>query len=150
MGLGSRSEAPGWLSEPPSAFDIVTAYFPETNPKGELRLRPCLVLEVMRGRSSGAIACKLAFGTKRLKFVQRRNLDLIIQNAGDLQEVGLPMATRFDLDADNLAILPWAESHFGCWSGRRHPRIGSLTEKYVKDYAYIMALRHANERETRP
>lgn len=134
-----------WLSQPPSAFDIVTAYFPETNPKGELRLRPCLVLEVMR-RPNGQIGCRVAYGTKNLKFVQRKDLDLIVQNAADLDLVGLPMATRFDLDARNLVTLPWTEEFFGCWTGYEHPKIGALTEDYVKSYAYIMALRQAAKR----
>jgi hypothetical protein len=100
-------------------------------------------LEVIHGKKSGAIACRIAYGTKNLKFVQRKNLDLIIQNAADLSAVGLPMATRFDLDAKNIITLPWTTEFFGCWSGYRHPRIGSLTEDYVKSYAYVMALRQS-------
>lgn len=97
----------------------------------------------MRGKKSGAVACRLAYGTKNLKFVQRKDLDLIVQNAADLNAIGLPMATRFDLDEKNLATLPWTTEFFGCWGGYRHPRIGALTLDYVKNYAYVMALRQA-------
>ena len=123
---------PKWLTQPPSAFDIVTGYFPESKPKGALRLRPCLVLDVLRGKESGQIACRIAYGTKNLKFVQRRYLDLIIPNASDLNSMGLSTATRFDLDSRNTALLPWTEEFFGCWAGYNMPKICTLTEDYIK------------------
>ncbi|WP_210212413.1 hypothetical protein [Mesorhizobium sp. M8A.F.Ca.ET.021.01.1.1] len=55
------------------------------------------------------------------------------------------MATRFDLDPKNVAVLPWTEEYFGCWTGYQHPKIGALSEDYIKTYAYIMALREANK-----
>lgn len=140
-----KSSTPDWINQQPSAFDIVAGYFPESKPKGDLRLRPCLVLNVLKGTSSGSIACKVAFGTKNLKIVQRKNRDLIIQNSTHLNEIGLPLATRFDLDERNLVILPWTEEFFGCWTGYKHPKIGALLEVYIKDYAYCMMLRE-NER----
>lgn len=100
----------------------------------------------MRRPKTGEIGCRIAYGTKNLKFVQRKNLDIIIQNTADLDAVGLPMATRFDLDERNIVTLPWTEEFFGCWSGYPHPKIGALTEEYVKSYAYIMALRQADKR----
>jgi hypothetical protein len=102
-------------------------------------------LDVLRGCDSGAIACRIAYGTKNLKFVQRKNLDLIVQNAADLNAMGLSMATRFDLDDTNIVLLPWTEEFFGCWSGNTHPKIGSLPESYVRDYAFVMALRQSNK-----
>lgn len=135
---------PKWLAQPPSAFDIVAAYYPEINPKGELRLRPCLILDVLRGKRTGTVACRIAYGTKNLKFQQRKHLDLIVQNAADLDSFGLAVATRFDLSRRNIVDLLWDESNFGCWSGYFHPKIGALTESYVRDYAYLMALRHSN------
>lgn len=135
---------PSWLSQPPSAFDIVAAYFPETNPKGELRLRPCLVLDLLKGKETGAIACRVAYGTKTLKFHQRKYLDLIIQNAVDIESFGLATATRFELSRKNILDLPWNEEFFGCWSGHHHPHIGTLNVEYAKSYAYLMALRQSN------
>jgi hypothetical protein len=131
---------PSWIAQHPSVFDIVTCFFPEREGAEEMpKLRPSLVLEVLKGRKTGAIACRIAYGTRNLKFVQRKDRDVIIQNAADLVLVGLPMATRFDLD--NTLVLPWQPEFFGCWTGYDHPKIGQLTETYVKDYAYTMMLR---------
>lgn len=137
---------PNWVNSPPSAFDIVTGYYPETKPKHALRLRPLLVLNVYKNASGTAYACDVTFGTKNIKFVQRKHLDIIIQNSVDLGHIGLPMATRFDLDEENIARLPWDDEFFGCWTGRSHPKLGSLPEPYVKDYVFFMALRQANKK----
>jgi hypothetical protein len=50
----------------------------------------------------------VAYGTSRLKIVDRRHLDLIIQKPNDLEQMGLAKLTRFDLD--NFATLPWTEA----------------------------------------
>lgn len=142
--MASASVQPSnWCHQPPSAFDIVTAYFPETKPKGELRLRPCLVLDVFESEDGGEYACRVAYGTKHIKFVQRKGLDLIIQNAADLDIFGLPYATRFALDADCSADLPWTPEFFGVWDGYPTPVISFLPEDYQKEYAYIMMMRSA-------
>lgn len=127
---------PEWLASPPSLMDIVTAYFPETKPKGELRLRPCLVTRVLQNTETGQFACELAFGTKNLKHILRANVDVIVQNTSDLNEMGLAVATRFDLDLDKRAILPWDAIYFGCWIGKESPRLSALLEHYQKDYAF--------------
>ena len=75
-----------------------------------------------------AWSVKSLFGTKNIKFAQRKNLDVIIQNAAHLDAIGLPMATRFDLDEQNMARLPWDEEFFGCWAGFSQPKIGTLPE----------------------
>jgi len=46
-----------------------------------------------------------------------------------------------ELDPRNIVALPWTPEHFGCWQGYSTPIIGSLTEPYVKEYAYLMMLR---------
>lgn len=142
MASGSAKSS-DWCKQPPSAFDIVTAYYPETKPKGELRLRPCLVLDVFESEEDGEFACTVAYGTKHIKFVQRKGLDLIIQNASDLDMLGLPYATRFALDEDCSATLPWNPNFFGCWDGFPNPAISFLPEEYQKEFAYIMMLRRA-------
>lgn len=136
-----------WIAQPPSAFDIVTAYYPEANPKGALNLRPCLVLDVLKGKETGAIACRVTYGTKNLRFVQRKRHDVIIQNHQHLNQMGLPYATRFNLDEDCVVLLPWDTEFFGCWRGYFHPKIGTLLEKYQKDYAFLMAMRQAEQQE---
>ena len=135
MGVNSRMPA-DWTSKPPSAHDIVATYFPEKKPKGAVRLRPCLVLDVYEAESDapGGIseyAVRLAFGTKNIK-AHRSSVDLIVQNIADLEAIGLPYPTRFDLDDEQIAFLAWNEKNFGCWSGFPSPVIGFLDDKYIE------------------
>lgn len=95
----------------------------------------------MQGKKTGMYACRVAYGTKTLKIVARQHLDLIIQNAVDMAEIGLPCATRFDLDT--LLTLPWTREFFGCWKGYRTPVIGALTDTYIRNYAYFMMKRRS-------
>ena len=131
---------PLWVDALPSSYDIVTAYYPETKPKSELRLRPCLVVQVVEGED-GAKACVVVFGTKHLKVAKRGHLDIIVGNAADIAQFGLSMATRFDLDSP--VPLPWHPEAFGCWSGHSHPVIGSLSEPFIRDYAFKMLSRRS-------
>jgi hypothetical protein len=128
------SGKPAWTATRPSAYDIVACWYPEEeNPEVPgPELRPALVLAVLQGQSSGSFACRVAYGTKILKIIKRQALDLIIQNPRD---VGLPRPTRFDLD--RLGTFLWAEPFFGCWQGYGSPKIGSLTEGLIREYAYI-------------
>jgi hypothetical protein len=133
---------PAWTASPPGLFDIVASYFPEhTDPESPgLKLRPSLVVKVLRGKTSGRLYCNVAYGTKHLKITKREHLDLIVQNSTHIQQIGLARATRFDLD--NIAIeLPWTPDFFGCWAGHRSPVIGTLTQEYIKVYAYLMMRR---------
>jgi hypothetical protein len=134
---------PRWTRNPPSAFDIAASWYPEREApdKPGPILRPVLITAVLRGESSGLYACRVAFGTKNLKIVQRQADDLIIQNARDLEQFGLGRATRFDLDF--TATLPWNKSFFGCWTDHTTPVIGSLTEEYIRDYAFLMMRRQS-------
>lgn len=76
MASGSPSP-PKWVAQQPSAFDIVATYFPESQPKGELELRPCLVLDVLRNKRTGAVACRVAYGTKNKHLDDDDNLYVI-------------------------------------------------------------------------
>lgn len=139
--MASTAKIPRWPDTPPAAFDIVTCYYPVHDPEsGEPpKLRPTLVLNVFKGKSSGTYLCQVAYGTSHLKMTTRLHLDVIIQNAADLSMLGLPMATRFDLD--RKLHLPWTPEFFGVWRGYSSPRISALTEHYIKDYAYCMMVR---------
>lgn len=129
-----------WQTSKPSRFDIVTCYYPEGDlKKPGLTLRPGLVLRVLQNEQTMQYACDVAFGTKNLKLTSRQHLDLIIQNAEHLRQLGLYRATRFDLD--NVVTLPWNEEFFGCWTNRGSPVLSSLTEDYLKEYAYLMLKR---------
>lgn len=143
--MASDEPAAEWYRRPPSAFDIITCYFPEADPPpdGTPKLRPALVLSVLRNKETGMIAVKVAYGTSVLKLLQRDHLDLIIQNATDLRLIGLPRATRFDLD--NTVVLPWCPPHCNCWDGYPTPVIGTLTESYAKDLAWLMLKREQSE-----
>jgi hypothetical protein len=130
-----------WFKRPPAAFDIVTCNFPERDPEpqGSVKLRPALVLSVLREKGTGRIALKVAYGTTVLKLMQRSQIDLIIQNAQDMRIMGLPRATRFDLD--ELATLPWCPPYFDCWPTYKTPVIGTLIEDYARDLAWLMLKR---------
>lgn len=133
---------PKWTLSPPNLFDIVTAYYPESKPKaGTPAHRPCLVTAVYQDTESGGYACGIAFGTKSLKTHQRAAFDIIIVNSSDLDAMGLPMATRFDLDDGNRIVMKWEKGNFEPWGGYRSPRIGGLTLEYQKEYAWLMAKR---------
>ena len=141
--MPSKGE-PAWVRSPPAAYDIVTAYYPESQGgtrSAKPKLRPSLVLNVLTDPDEpGLFFCRVAYGTKNLKIVQRRHLDIIVQNAVHVHQLGLARATRFDLDS--TVTLPWTDEFFGCWTGHATPRIGALTEDYIREYAYLMMLRH--------
>lgn len=139
--MGKLSQ-PKWTLSPPNLFDIVTGYYPESKPKaGTPALRPCLVTAVYQDGETGCYACEVAFGTKTLKTHQRSQLDIIIVNSSELDLMGLPMNTRFDLDTENRVVLEWLSRNFKPWTGYRSPRIGALTLEYQKEYAWLMAKR---------
>ena len=137
---------PFWIRTPPSRFDIVATWYPERDSaKPGPRLRPSLVLSVLQEEETSEFACEVAFGTKVLKLMQREHLDLIIQNAAHLRQIGLFRATRFDLDL--VLILPWTQDFFSCWDGFQTPVVGTLTTDYIKDYAYLMMRRQSIARD---
>lgn len=139
--MGKLSQ-PKWTLSPPNLFDIVTGFYPESKPKaGTPAHRPCLVTAVYQDTESGGYACEVTFGTKSLKTHQRSQLDIIIVNSSDLDEIGLPIATRFDLDAENRVVLEWKDDNFKPWRGYQSPKIGTLTLEYQKEYAWLMARR---------
>ncbi len=96
---------------------------------------------MLQGKKTGTFACKVAYGTRELKIIKRGEVDLIVQHPPHIQQFGLPRPTRFDLDC--VATLPWNEEFFGCWAGHQSPVIGSLTEDYIREYAFLMMKRHS-------
>src|SRR5438128_147580 len=129
--MASTSGKAAWTSSPPSAYDLVACWYPEEGSDPGPKLRPCLVLQVLQGVSSKTYACRVAFGTKELKIIKRQAVDLIIQHAAHVKQMGLARPTRFDLDC--VATLPWNEQFFGCWKGYKSPVIGALTEEYIRE-----------------
>lgn len=134
---------PAWTSSPPSAYDIVACWYPEDEAPNQAgsALRPALVVTVLQGKQSREYACRVAYGTKNLKLIKRLGLDLIIRQPAHIQQMGLARPTRFDLD--RVVQLPWKPPFFECWTGYASPKLGSLTEAYIKDYAFLMMKRES-------
>lgn len=142
--VSDKSSPPNWTRTPPAMFDIVVGFYPESKPKdGTPAHRPCLVTRVYMDDETSTYACEVCFGTKHLKTMRRQDVDIIIQNSTDLSEIGLPMATRFDLDKENRVVLEWKPGNFEAWRGFTSPKIGALTLEYQKEYAWLMAKRSA-------
>ncbi|WP_339112804.1 hypothetical protein [Thioclava sp. GXIMD2076] len=130
---------PNWAQQPPTAYSIVTGFFPEAKPEGgTAKCRPLLVMQVLQGKSSGKIALRVCYGTTKVKFPQRANIDLIIQNSSDLDACGLLRATRFVIDPKQQTLLEWNADNFCLWSGTQSPRRGQLPEHLQKEVAWLM------------
>jgi hypothetical protein len=95
----------------PPRYAIAWCRFPldDTGKPGK-KLRPTLVRATARDTESRRSAVVVSYGTKTLKLGYRDRVDLVIQNAVQLDRLGLTMATRFDLDL--LQRVPWAEEFF--------------------------------------
>lgn len=131
-----------WYANPPAAFDIAACYYPRPPDKHPgPDLRPGLIVGVLQGNATGRYACRVCYGTTNLKLLRRLDKDVIVQNASHIDQFGLKKATRFDLDT--VLILPWNNRFFGFWAGYSTPVIGSLTEVYVRDFAFKMMRRTA-------
>jgi hypothetical protein len=105
----------GWnffdISTLPRKYDIVWVLFPvdqESLPGP--KLRPALVRATLKSASGERGGVVISYGTTKLKLGVRDKIDLVIQNAGQLGRLGLPAATRFDLDL--MSRVPWAEEFF--------------------------------------
>lgn len=90
----------------------------------------------MQGKKTGNYAAEVYFGTKNLRKSATMGIDLIIMNNSDLDDLNLPVATRFDLAEKSCVLLPWSSQNFGCWHGFSTPILGSLNEGYRKELAY--------------
>src|SRR5947208_3657295 len=91
----------------PRRYDIAWCRFPvdATGMPGK-KLRPTLVRATKIDTESNRSALVVSYGTTKLKLGYRDKIDLIIQSAEQMGKLGLPSATRFDLDYMN--IVPWS------------------------------------------
>lgn len=134
----------GWTYFPlvtlPRALDIVWCRFPlnEAMSKPGPKSRPALVRSVFLNRAHTWARVEVTYGTSNTKN-DTRLLDLIIQNATDLAEMGLPQATRFDLD--RTVILPWSAEFFEPRAGYETPIIGHLNHSAVAQLEALKVLR---------
>jgi len=81
---------------------------------------------------------EVTYGTSNLK-LDVHTLDLIVANATDLAEMGLPQATRFDLD--RTVTLPWCEEFFVPRAGQQSPIIGHLNFAAVSQLEALKVMR---------
>jgi hypothetical protein len=137
----ASSAKPGWVSRPPRVGNIITCLYPN-DPKG--RLRPCLVLEVLAG-SKGGFAVRVAYGTKSLDKATRGKIDVIIESRSDIDECGIAVPTRFDLE--ETATILWEPPDCGCWQGESSPVLGELPTIQQVDCAYkLQAIQNKQRR----
>ena len=116
------------ISTLPRLHYIVWCRVPRTNGTIQLNsvVRPALVRGTERNPVNGRGRVLVSYGTTKLELNARRLLDLIIMNAGRLNELDLPSAVRFNLDMSNW--LPWAPEFFGPPTHSQYVIAGPLTE----------------------
>ena len=140
---GDASEPDSWSYYPihtiPRSLDIVWCRFPnlkldEPGPKN----RPALVRAVSLNKSHTKARLEVCYGTSKLKKYSFP-FDLFIENAERLTALGLPQATRFELD--RTLSLPWAKEFF-------IPKDGSLIIGRLGDRE-ITRLRELTQRRNR-
>jgi hypothetical protein len=129
----------------PSPLDIVWCHFPEEHDyeKPGPKPRPGLVRAVRLNRERTRAEVDVTYGTSRTKSFERPS-DFIIANAADLSAMGLPQATRFDLD--KTIWLPWAVEWFTPRTHGQSPVIGTLTQEYRR---YLAELKTKRARSSR-
>lgn len=116
-------------------MDIVAAFYPESTPPSDWKLRRCLVTEVFEDASDGSIFCQVAYGTSQPTYYGQPHLH--IHNSSDLTAMGLSKDTRFVMG--ERATLLWDLSNFDCLGGRPTPKLGHLLDDYHREFAYCMA-----------
>lgn len=134
---------PPWTSTPPSVMDIVAAYYPESTPPNEWKLRRCIVTDVFVDENDGTIACEIAYGTSKPTYYGQPHIH--IHNSSDLSAMCLSKDTRFVMGARE--ILPWTPAFFGYLYGRKTPFLARLLPDYHREFAYCMAAYQAAQQD---
>lgn len=117
-----------WEANPPQLYDIVTGFFPETDPKQtwEDNPRPLLCCGVARDMDTRMWFVRVAFGTTQ-NISRAHRTDLVVGNLSMLNDLCLVRPTRFVINSGrNMAIMPWTPEFFRPWSGRRTPILSKL------------------------
>jgi hypothetical protein len=102
--------------------------------------RPGLVRSVLLNHDHTKAAVEVCYGTSKLK-KDLFPLDLFIENAAQLNLLGLPQATRFEID--RTLQLPWAKEFFEPRDGTKTPIIGRLTEDEIAQLETLKRIRAA-------
>ncbi len=134
---------PPWVGTPPSRLDIVSAYYPESTPPHEWKLRRCIVTDVLVDPDDGQVVCEVSYGTSQPSAYGSPFLH--VHNFSDLTAMGLSKDTRFAMG--ERALLPWSPPYFDCMYGRPTPIMGRLLASYHRDFAYCMAAYQAAQQD---
>ena len=131
----------------PRGLDIVWCRFPELGVDGPgPKPRPALVRTVSLTEGHVAGYVEVCYGTSRMNSDLHAH-DLIIANAAQLNLLGLPQATRFDID--KLVTLPWASEFFEPRPGSKTPIIGRLSDLEIAQLDTLKRIRAASARQKR-
>ncbi|MDH2402409.1 hypothetical protein QCM77_20940 [Bradyrhizobium sp. SSUT18] len=126
----------------PARYAIAWCRFPlDQSGRPGKKLRPTLVRAISRDTESKRSALVVSYGTKKLKLGYRDKVDLVIQNAAQIERLGLTMATRFDLDL--LLRVPWAVEFFAPPPHAEDIVTGSLNDEQIERFK--KKLRHREE-----
>ena len=130
------------ISTLPRRYDIAWCRFPlDGKDEPGIKLRPVLVRATKRDTQSGRSAVVVSYGTSNLKLGRRDRVDLVIQNATQLNRLHLPMATRFDLDI--MSIAPWCSEFFAVPPHAFSIVTGSLDDEQVARFKSKLRRREA-------
>ena len=105
-----------------------------------------MVRAASRRRGLRIAEVEITYGTTKLRS-QENPLDLILSNNADMNEMGLPSATRFALD--RTIWLPWAAEFFAPLRGLKNIIIGRLNANSLAQLELIKTQRIANARARR-
>lgn len=130
----------------PTALDIVWCRFPELGLNPGPKCRPALVRSVALTEGHKHAFVEVCYGTSKLKSDLHPD-DLIIQNAAQLNLLGLPQATRFELS--KTIWLPWASEFFEARKGCKTPIIGHLTNREIGQLEGVMRRRKSGSKPRR-
>lgn len=121
----------------PSQLDIVYGKFPyDVKPSSPGPVpHPCLVLDVLVDEATNEPWVLVAFGTSKKVAELRPGQFAVLPRDGRAFEVsGLKLPTKFSLERDKLARLPYNDEWFSTPPERRarqtHPKIGVLDRQH--------------------
>jgi hypothetical protein len=110
----------------PRLHNIVWCCLPNPDGTPGKSVTPALVRGSERHPRTKQGALLVSLGTTKLDTNGKGRRDLIIQNAGRLDQLDLPMAVRFDLG--NTIWMPWASEFFQPPQHSFHVIAGPLSE----------------------
>lgn len=128
----------------PKSLDVVWCRFPELSPDTPgPKCRPGIVRSVELGRQQTVARIEVCYGTSKLK-KDLYPYDLFVENLSQLNLLGLPQATRFELD--RTVKLPWAKEFFEPRDGSKTPIIGRLSPYEIGQLETLKRVRLAKKK----